>query len=453
MTPCSDLGAHPCYPDEDANPQPGGSWLSRAACTIASPNYLHFARTLAASFIAQHPGDRFFVLIVADLEDPAPFAVDPSFTPLMLGEIGLRDLRVEAMKFDILELNTNVKPTLMKHLLAKYQIDSLVYMDPDIFVYAPLQPAFEPLDAGATAVITPHMTTPVFDGKSPAEQDLLYNGTYNLGFIAVRNNAEGLRLLDWWEQRCLALGYSEGRTGLFVDQKWINLVPGFFEGIHISRDAGLNMAYWNLHERKLVEVRSGYSVESPAGARVPLRFFHFSGADLTDPTVLSRHTNRFTLAGRPDLQSLFADYTRTAQSNHLPTAEALPYGFDRLSDGTALNRLARRLFAAHAEHFTGAEGCSPDPFDARGAFAAFARAQGLVKGKVTPAKATWHQFKSYDRRVLAVHRLLRWTLRVLGPNRYELLMRYLAFISVLRHQSVFLRDPRWARTSSSDPRE
>ena len=29
-------------------------------------------------------------------------------------------------------------------------------------------------------------------------------------------------------------------------------------------------------------------------------------------------------------------------------------------------------------------------------------------------------------------------LRLLGPHRYELLMRYLAHIAVLRHQSIFL---------------
>ena len=440
----------PWYPEGDVSPQIGGSSLSRAACTIASPNYLHFARTLAASFVRQHPGDRFFVLIVADLADPAPFSGDPNFTPVMLGDIGLRDLRVEAMKYDILELNTNVKPTFMKHLLLRYGFDSLVYLDPDIFVYAPLEPVFQPLEAGAAAVITPHMTTPVSDGKSPAEQDLLYNGTYNLGFIGVSCSPEGRRLLDWWEDRCLALGYSEGRTGLFVDQKWINLVPGLFEGVHISRDAGLNMAYWNLHERSLVSEGAGYTVKSPVSGRVPLRFFHFSGVEPTDPTVLSRHTNRFTLAERGDLQPLFADYIRTVEANHLPAPEALPYGFDQLSDGTALNRLARRLFAAHAGQFTRPEGNSPDPFDAAGAFAAFARSQGLVKGRAAPAKATWRQFNAEDRRVLAVHRLLRWALRVLGPNRYELLMRYLAYISVLRHQGVFLRDPRWDKTPPSE---
>ena len=417
--------------------------MNCAACTIASPNYLPFARTLAASYVAQHPEQRFFVLIVADLSDPEPFQVDPSFTPIMLEEIGIRDVRVEAMKYDILELNTNVKPTFLKFLIDDFRLDALVYLDPDIFVYAPLEPVFEAIEAGATAVLTPHMTTPVFDGKAPSEQDLLYNGTYNLGFIAVGAGPESQRLLKWWEQRCLRLGFSEGRTGLFVDQKWINLAPGFFENVVISRDPGLNMAYWNLHERRLVETEGGYRVESPVSEPVPLRFFHFSGVDLSESEVLSRNTDRFTLADRPDLGRLFAEYRRAIASNRGAAAEALPYGFDRFSDGTAVTRLARRLFAAHLDRFTRPEGDSSDPFDAAGAFARFAREQRLVKGKAGPAKATWKEFDPEDRRVRAVHRLLRAGLRVLGPNRYELLMRYLAHISVLRHQGVFLRSKRW----------
>ena len=422
--------------------------MSRAACTIVSPNYLHFARTVAASYVVQHPDQQFFVLIVADLADPAPFRLDDTFTPVLLHEIGLRDVRVEAMKYDILELNTNVKPTFLKYLLTRYALETVVYLDPDIFVYAPLDPVFDPLESGATVILTPHMTTPVFDGHSPGEQDLLFNGTYNLGFIAITASGEGRRLLDWWEARCLALGFSEGRTGLFVDQKWANLMPGLFKGVAISRDAGLNMAYWNLHERVLHGAAEGYTVESPVSGRVPLRFFHFSGIELADAgtpekLILSRNTDRFTLETRPDLVPLFAAYRAAVRANRAPVAQALPYGWDCFSDGTAVNRLVRRLFAAHAAHFTRPEGNGPDPFDAAGPFAQFARAQGLVRGKVGPQKATWKQFDPEDRRVRAVHRMLRWALRVLGPNRYELLMRYLAHITVLRHQAVFLRNPRW----------
>jgi hypothetical protein len=335
------------------------------------------------------------------------------------------------MKYDILELNTNVKPTFMKHLLATHQLEKLVYLDPDIFVYAPLTPVFDALDS-ANAVLTPHITTPVDDGKRPNEQDHLYNGTYNLGFFAVRGSDEAKNILSWWERRCLDNGFSEGRTGLFVDQKWMNLAPGLFGGVTILRHPGCNMAYWNLHERHLTPDTDGsYRVNGNA----PLCFFHFSGIVVSDPAMLSKNTDRFTLAVRPDLQQLFAAYKAAVLANGKSAGETIPYGFDRFTDGTVVTRLARRIYAAHQQQWAG-----QDPFDAAGAFATFAKRQGLVAGKVAPQKATWKEFNAKDRRVDMVHRGLRFALRVLGPNRYELLMRYLAHIAVLRNQSVFLKD-------------
>jgi hypothetical protein len=429
---------------------PGGPLLNRAACTIVSPNYLAFARTLAVSYLAQHPGHRFFVLIVADLHDPAPFAPAPPaqepFTAVLLPSIGVPNLRSVALMYDILELNTNVKPTFMKHLIETHSLDALTYLDPDIFIYAPLDPVFAALESGAAAVLTPHMTTPVFDGHSPSEQDILYNGTYNLGFIALGNSPASAAILNWWEARCLDLGFSEGRTGLFVDQKWMNLAPGLFANIAILRDPGCNMAYWNLHERAL-SAASGSVVVIPAGdlrsvaatPPQPLRFFHFSGIILTDPASLSKNTDRFNLAGRPDLQEIFAAYKATVLANKDATLESLPYGYDTLSDGTPLNRLARRLYAANATHWP-----NQDPFDAHGPFAAFAKDRGLLaktkpNTKPTQTKTTWSDFNPDDRRVHAVHTLLKLALRLLGPIRYELLMRYLAHISVLRNQAVFLK--------------
>ncbi len=415
-----------------------------AACTIISPNYLPFARALATSYLEHHPGQRFFVLVVADLTDRGLFARE-RFESVLLCEIGLEDLRDVAMKYDILELNTNVKPAFLQYLFRTYDVEQLVYLDPDIRVYSSLAPVFAALSRGAAATLTPHLTTPITDNFLPSEQDHLYNGTYNLGFAAFRRCAEADRILVWWNERCLALGFSEGRTGLFVDQKWMNLAPGLFEGVAILRDAGCNMAYWNLHERSLDRSmddssdRSGGEllVHHPNGPPVPLRFFHFSGIDVGDDEGLSRNTNRFQLRDRPDLQALFAEYRRVLRACADQELQATPYGFDRLSDGTVVTRLARRIYAKHQARWNG-----QNPFDARGDFAAFARRLGLVAGKVAPGRSTWKEFNPRDRRVRAVHRALKLALRVLGPHRYELLMRYLAYIAVLRNQSVFLDERR-----------
>lgn len=413
------------------------------ACTIVSPNYLAYARTVSASYLAQHPGHRFFVLLVADLalEERKLFEGD-EFTPVMLQEIGLADVRGEGMKYDILELNTNVKPTFMKYLLHAFDLENLIYLDPDIFVYRPLAPIFGALSAGANAVLTPHITKPITDDKLPSEQDHLYNGTYNLGFIGVRRGEETDRILNWWERRCLDNGFSEGRTGLFVDQKWMNLAPVLFENVLVLRHLGCNMAYWNLQERWLEldersphETDRGYVVRGVSGETSDLYFFHYSGIVVDDPGMLSKNTNRFTLVDRPDLSELFANYKVAVLANRDERREAVPYGFDRLSDGTVVTRLARRIYAKHQARWIG-----QDPFDAAGEFAAFAKRLGLLAGKAAPKKATWREFNAQDRRVEMVHRLLKLALRILGPNRYELFMRYLSHIAVLRNQSVFLKD-------------
>jgi hypothetical protein len=400
------------------------------ACTIVSPNYLPFARTLAQSYLRHHPDHLFFVLVVADLHDKVVFDAEP-FTAILMDEISLPNIRCLAMKYDLLELNTNVKPTFMKYLLAHHELEALVYLDPDIYVYRPLVLVFEMLRS-ANVVLIPHLTTPLpQDRFSPSERDLLYNGTYNLGFIAVAQSSETSRMLDWWEDRCLRQGFSEGRSGLFVDQKWINLVPGLFEGIGICRDLGCNMAYWNLHERSLFQNMGNYWVNNST----PLCFFHFSGVEVDDPAMLSKNTDRFTLEDRPDLTALFSRYKAEIIRNRVPSRDGIPYGFDAYSNGSAVTRLQRRIFAAHELNF-GYE----DPFDSKSRFYHFASRHGLLVGKRKPPKATWREFSPNDRRVRFVNRLLLITLKLLGSARYELLMRYLSFISILRNQAVFIRD-------------
>ncbi len=400
------------------------------ACTIVSPNYLPFARTLARSYQVQHPGEPFFVLVVARDMNRSQFRDEP-FTAVLLEDIGLESLAALAMKYAILELNTNVKPRFMLHLLRQHDLASLIYLDPDIFVYAPLEPIRELLRDNA-AVLTPHLTSPT-DEKTGGglEQEVLYNGTYNLGFIAVKQCHETTRLLEWWDARCIHNGFNEGRSGLFVDQKWMNLAPSLFDGVVACKHPGCNMGFWNLHERRLGVEAGSFRVNNEHA----LCFYHFSGVQVDRRDVLSKNTSLYTLASRPDLKEIFASYKQTVIANRVRHLDELPYGFDTFRDGTAVTLLARRLFAAHESSFAG-----EDPFAVGSKFSRFARRHGLVAGRAQPAKVGWNDMAKQDKRVRAIQSMLRLGLKVLGPNRYELLMRYLSFISILRNQAEFIKD-------------
>src|ERR1700691_1096020 len=179
--------------------------MIRAACTIVSLNYLAYARTLCNSFLNFHPDYNFYVLLVDRLPDGFD-ASQERFELVLVEDLGIPNFEAVAFKYGILELNTNVKPTFLKRILG-WGVEQVIYFDPDILICSALDPIYETL-ATSAIVLTPHCTSPNEDGPY-GEVLLLVDGVFNLGFIAVAGAAEVVRFLDWWERRCLTLGYNE----------------------------------------------------------------------------------------------------------------------------------------------------------------------------------------------------------------------------------------------------
>jgi hypothetical protein len=395
--------------------------MIRAACTIVSLNYLPYARTLCESFLAFHPDYKFYVLLV----DRLPLDFDLSaekFETILVEDLGIPDFDSVAFKYGILELNTNVKPTFLKRLIA-LGMQQVIYFDPDILVCSALDPIFNALDE-STILITPHCTSPN-EGNPHGELLLLNAGVFNLGFIAVSKSKESERFLSWWEHRCLTLGYDERWSGLFVDQKWINLVPCYFEGVRVFKHPGCNVAYWNLHERILSRGPESWFVNEVES----LIFFHFSGISVDGGSRISKHTDQFDLTSRPDLVELFAMYRERLISNGIKNRDQHPYAFGSFHDGTLINKLQRAAFAANLDRFG-----RTNPFDAKGPFYQWAKKRHLQGSQDSVGKFSRKTYNKNDRRLRAVNAILRWLLRLLGADRYTVLMKYLEYASLLRNQ-------------------
>ncbi len=401
--------------------------MNRAACTIVSLNYLPYARTLCDSFLKFHSGHKFYVLLVDRL--PEDFdASHEQFDLVLVEELNIPNFQSVAFKYDILELNTNVKPTFLKTLLAR-GVDELIYFDPDILICSAVDPIFDALNT-SSIVITPHCTAP--NEELPNEEaNLLYTGVFNLGFIALSKTAEAELFLAWWEHRCLTLGYAERWTGLFLDQKWINLIHCYFESVHLLKHPGCNVAYWNLHERVLEKTPTSWVVNG----KEPLIFFHFSGISVDGGIRISKYGNQFDLTSRPDLAELFAEYRDRLVSHGIRDFSRYPYAFGYFNNGMLVNKLQRAAYAANLDKFS-----SANPFDSTGHFYAWARKNHLQDRQDTVGQFNRQTYNSADKRVRLVNRLLRLALRLLGADRYTILMKYFAYVSVLRNEKGVFGD-------------
>lgn len=316
-------------------------------CTIFAKNYLPQVRVLTESYLAHHPNSCVFALL-CDRLDGYFDARGERFVTVSLEEVNVPRFTELHLKYSIIELLTAVKPFFLKYLLDGYNICKLCYFDPDILFLRPINEIWELLET-SSIVLTPHMVQPQQVERLPNEQTMLISGAYNLGFIGLRRCEETKRMLAWWGDKLLDKGFSDPQSGLFVDQRWVDLVPGMFDGVCIHRDPGCNIAYWNISERPITYQRDCYFV-----GEHPVLFFHFSGYSHKHPNCITSHVPEeklgLTMSDLGVAAKLFDRYYNLLIRHGARESENWPYAFDYLPDGTYIPPIARRLWREALEN-------------------------------------------------------------------------------------------------------
>lgn len=308
--------------------------------TIVSNNYLHFARTLLKSVRNHYPSAHLYCVIV---DEDMSFSRDrdSEFTAVNLRELGLPYGDGFLFQYTVLELNTAVKPWAFEYLFNLGHRE-VIYLDPDIFVYAPLVEVAKSFACGGEIVLTPHLTRRLTDDRSPTELDIRRAGTYNFGFCALKKSDNSVEFLKWWQSKLERECIVDPDRGIFVDQSWIDLVPGLFENVAIIRHEGYNVAYWNIAQRAITKDRNGNFVVND---KYPLVFFHFSGFNPKEPERFSKHQNRFRT---PDLsleaQEIIHNYVSAVLGCGYEVYSKCKYGFGSFADGTTIPDSLRTLY-------------------------------------------------------------------------------------------------------------
>ncbi|MCA6475338.1 MAG: hypothetical protein IM541_05785 [Chitinophagaceae bacterium] len=294
--------------------------MKKILYTVCSANHLAHCKTMCDSFAALHPDYTIIIGLVDKIE--GRFSKD-LLAPHSIWEIDTLDIPhfddITA-RYTVIELNCAMKAFMAQAIFAREYPDILLYLDSDMWVLHPLSVVEEQLQQHHL-LITPHLTSPLPDNtRLPLERDILRSGIYNAGFMAMKRSVATDDFLHWWAQHMQTECHYQFAEGMGVDQIWLNLVPLFFTGTGIFQHPGANVAYWNIHERNLIETDQGIRVND----QYPLLFLHVSGYSFQQPEVLSRHQNRFDLGTLPVWKKLLETYAGMVKANGYDQFHVLP---------------------------------------------------------------------------------------------------------------------------------
>lgn len=315
------------------------------AFTSFTYSYLNRARVLASSIRRQHPDWVIWAIVTDKLPSglllPDAFA---AFDKVVTAEELFGDGSAQWLfTHDIVEACTAVKGRALQRILREPYAEKVIYFDPDIAVFNKMDPVLSLLNVNSI-ILTPHQLDPEDRTDHSAIQDneigSLMHGAYNLGFISVNQSLEAHRFTNWWADRLEDWCHDRRDIGVFVDQKWCDLIPCFFDDVKVLRDPGYNVASWNLSKRKLQFDTDGQAMINGR----PLRFFHFTKLGPTADVMTRRYAK--------DNAEIYEVWRWYRQEVEAATEPAIPkdwWHYGAFDNGVLIPKRARVLYREQQE--------------------------------------------------------------------------------------------------------
>lgn len=280
--------------------------------TICSNNYLAQAKVLCDSLLRFNDGFEVFLFVCDVCSSNIDYTIFGSCHVVFVEELKIVDFEKISLIYNLVELNTAIKPFVFEYLCSMASDgDIILYFDPDVRVYCSLSAILEDMQ-DCSVYLTPHILTPIEeDSFTPKEKLFLQYGLYNLGFIGIVNNTNSRMFVQWWARRLQYDCFVRPSVGVFVDQLMINFLPIFFKDVSVSRNFGMNVAPWNIHERVLSKRFGEYFVND----QVPLIFYHFSNySSINRDNVVHKGFTRFNMKNIV-LKELYDNYHDELENN------------------------------------------------------------------------------------------------------------------------------------------
>ena len=242
--------------------------MSRVYCTYFDIGYA--PRGLAMIVSLRASGESGPVHVVC-FDDEAAAAVEAAqldgVLVVRLAELESRHpelLAVKSTRSRVEYYFTSTPTVVSDALAAEPEASWVTYLDADLWFFSSPDDVYREQEQGSVAIIE--------HGYRDRDQWRRKFGTYNVGWVSFRNDADGRACLEWWRQRCVDWCYDRTEQGRFADQGYLDQFPDVAENLVVIRHPGANLAPWNLATRSIACDRPHVEVDDS-----PLVFFHFHG--------------------------------------------------------------------------------------------------------------------------------------------------------------------------------
>lgn len=250
-----------------------------ALCTLFDRQYLLKGLALHRS-LRQHGDD--FVLWVLCMDDLVYDVLAelslPSVRLIRLAEFETPELRRVKDQRSVAEYCWTCASALTDHLAAENPgLDSIAYVDADIFFFSSLRPLYRDLESGSVLIIPHRYSAAYRDWEASA-------GRFNVSLVMFRADDAGRACLRNWRDQSLASCRLDPTSGQYGDQKYLDDWPEQFPGIVIADNPGAGLAPWNIHGFRLRRTMNGVEVDGSM-----LIFHHFHALRIARQTVWGIH--------------------------------------------------------------------------------------------------------------------------------------------------------------------